>query len=277
MGGFLQPDRFTAPGHSAGGLMVLAGCGTAVGLAVALVVLTSCAATDRTVVAPPAIEGATFVGNAACTECHTNIVRVFRGSPHGRYYKDELKWAAVAGCESCHGPGSRHVAAGGGRGRFILNPAKDPTSCLACHLETEAELHLPSRHPVLEGRVSCTGCHDPHGMDILKPARGLAMARRNDPCSACHRDQTRPFVFVHDAMREGCTTCHAAHGSINSKLLLVRDSNLCLKCHSQAQAVSGQIVIGKVDHTEYLKQGACYSAGCHTAVHGSNVSPKLRY
>jgi hypothetical protein len=26
-----------------------------------------------------------------------------------------------------------------------------------------------------------------------------------------------------------------------------------------------------------VKQGACWSAGCHSAVHGSSVSPRLHY
>jgi hypothetical protein len=60
-------------------------------------------------------------------------------------------------------------------------------------------------------------------------------------------------------------------------MVVERDVNLCLKCHAQVQALSGQIIIGKENHTAYLRQGTCYSAGCHTAVHGSNVSPKLRY
>ena len=125
--------------------------------------------------------------------------------------------------------------------------------------------------------MNCVQCHDPHGREILKPARGLAMARLNETCAECHREQARPFVFEHEALREGCTTCHTPHGSINAKLLVERDVNLCLKCHVQTQAVGGLIVIGKEDHTAYLQVGTCFSAGCHTAVHGSNVSPKLRY
>ena len=125
--------------------------------------------------------------------------------------------------------------------------------------------------------MNCVQCHDPHGADILKPAGGLAMARLNDSCARCHREQARPFVFEHAALREGCVTCHNPHGSINAKLLLERDVNLCLKCHWEVQADTTQIVIGKQIHTQYLHLGTCFSAGCHTAVHGSNVSPKLRY
>jgi len=256
---------------------LVVGGSTVLTLGLVMLMVTSCASIERTVVAPPEIEGATFVGNRSCADCHTNLTRVFRASPHGRSYKEDLKWASISGCESCHGPGSRHVEAGGGRGRFIVNPGKDPTSCFQCHLETAAQFNLPHHHPIREQRMNCVQCHDPHGTDILKPAGGLAMARLNETCAGCHRDESRPFVYRHDALQEGCTACHTPHGSINPKLLTDRSPNLCLKCHAQVQAVSGRIAIGKYDHTENLMSGTCYSTGCHSAVHGSNVNPKLRY
>lgn len=253
------------------GLCALAAAGLA-GL-----VLSACSTVQRSVIAPPEIEGATFVGNGACVDCHTNIARIFHGSPHGRFYKDDLKSASMTGCESCHGPGSKHVAAGGGRGKFIVNPGKDPAGCYQCHLEAHAEFQLPSHHPVAENHMNCVDCHDPHGRDILKPAGGLAMARLNESCAKCHRDQARPFVFEHEAMREGCTVCHHPHGSINRKMLLEADNNLCLKCHSQILAAPGQVVLGKLDHSSFIRGRTCWSSGCHPGVHGSNISPYLNY
>jgi predicted CXXCH cytochrome family protein len=240
---------------------------------------TSCNTVSRTVSAPPEIEGAHFVGNKTCAECHTNIARVFPASPHARFHSESLKMAGQTGCESCHGPGSRHVEAGGGR-RFIVNPGKDATTCFNCHQQTHAEFNLPQHHPLIEGKMNCVQCHDPHGSDIHKSAGGLAMARLNQACASCHREQTKPVVFEHEAMREGCTTCHNPHGSMNAKMLVQRDANLCLKCHAQTQGTgvaAGNIFIGKENHTTHLRQGGCWSAGCHTAVHGSNISPHLRY
>ncbi len=242
------------------------------------VLLSSCSTLSSTATSPPTIEGATFVGNQICADCHTNIVRRFPASPHGRFYRARgLAMAGTTGCESCHGPGSKHVAAGGGRGKFIVNPGKDPGACFQCHLEISAEFHLPQHHPVVEGKMNCVQCHDPHGSDIFKPTGGLAMARLNETCAQCHRQQCRPFVFEHPALREGCTVCHAIHGSVNAQMLIEPDVNLCLRCHSQLQATPGLVQIGKVDHSTFLRFGTCWNAGCHSSVHGSNVNPKFLY
>src|SRR5262249_48165154 len=132
-----------------------------------------------------------------------------------------------------------------------------------------------------EGKMNCVQCHDPHGADIMKPAHGLAMSRQNESCAQCHRQESRPFVFEHEAMREGCTVCHSPHGSVNSKMLVTRDNNLCLRCHAHlpqpGSAGTGRVFIGKEDHTNHLLYGSCWTSGCHTAVHGSNVNPHMRY
>lgn len=253
------------------------------GVALTLLVLAlanSCSTPPRIVIIPNEIPGAHYVGNPACFDCHTNYVRQFPASPHARMsFAPEAK-SGQSGCEACHGPGSKHVEVGGGRGKFIVNSGKDATACFQCHLETQAEFRLPHHHLVLEGRMNCGQCHDPHGRDIFKPAGGLAMAQLNENCAQCHREQTRPFVFEHEALREGCTVCHSPHGSVNRKMLVESDQNLCLKCHAQVQGAgvtSGEIYIGKVPHSTFVQQGSCWAGGCHSSIHGSNVSPLMRY
>jgi hypothetical protein len=58
-----------------------------------------------------------------------------------------------------------------------------------------------------------------------------------------------------------------------------RDANLCLKCHAQrpTPGPARTIYIGSANHTAFLAQGPCFSAGCHTAIHGSNINHWLRY
>jgi len=237
----------------------------------------SCGTVQRQVVVPPHIPGASFIGNDQCYYCHTNYTHSFRGNVHFRVQADLESKPGGTSCESCHGPGSLHAAAPRDRAQYILNPRKDPQACLTCHVDVHLQFRLPVRHPVLEGHLNCVQCHDPHGREIFKPAGGLGMARLNEQCAQCHREQARTFVFEHEAMREGCVTCHQPHGSIHPKLLTDRDANLCLKCHAQVQTGGGELWIGKVDHRSLLSLGTCWSAGCHTAVHGSNFQPKMLY
>jgi predicted CXXCH cytochrome family protein len=247
------------------------------GIALAVVVI-SCATVDRVVLAPPMIPGAKYVGMDQCALCHEKEVKNFKLTAHVRIQiPGEGARVEGEGCESCHGPGSLHVDAGGGKTN-IVNPGKSPDACFQCHLDKQAEFSLPHHHPVKEGRMSCTACHDPHGEDVNRP-KGMFVARVNDQCAQCHREQARPHVFEHEALREGCTTCHNVHGSINDKMLTERDNNLCLKCHAQVAMprTSGMTFIGNFDHTPFLSRGTCFSAGCHTAVHGSDVNSHLRY
>jgi predicted CXXCH cytochrome family protein len=252
--------------------VVVLAAGISIGAALFLI---SCDTTPGTLTTPLEIPGAHYVGNQACADCHKDIVQKFPGSPHARIHSGDAAMVGQSGCESCHGPGSKHIEAGGAN--FIINPRKDPASCFQCHLDINAEFNLPHHHPVIEGHMNCVQCHDPHGGDIFKPAGGLAMARQNESCTQCHRDQTRPFVFSHPAMREGCIICHSPHGSINQKMLVESDPNLCMRCHAQVQTTGGQFYIGNVNHTALLQIGSCWASGCHTAVHGSNVDPRLRY
>ncbi len=128
------------------GLVLVAGA--------AVLLIASCSTTDRAVVVPLQIEGATFVGDKACADCHANITRAFPASPHARLRLENSALPGQSGCESCHGPGSKHIALGGrgGLDKFIINPGKDPEACLRCHQEAQAEFHLPQHHPVLEGK-----------------------------------------------------------------------------------------------------------------------------
>ncbi len=244
--------------------------------AVGCAILVSCMTTTRVAVAPATIEGAHYVGNDRCASCHVQKGKSFARTSHSRLVLREGGEKGVTfGCEACHGAGSKHVDVAGVGGQFILNPRNDAEACYKCHADIHALNNLQYHHPIREGKMSCISCHDPHGEDIQKP-KGLLMASGNDRCAQCHREQARPRVFEHEALREGCTTCHNPHGSINDKMLVARDNNLCLKCHVQT-ASGSNVYIGKSNHTTRLQQGTCWSAGCHTGIHGSNINAHLRY
>lgn len=245
-------------------------------LTVSVSFIISCVTVQRTVVPPPLIQGAEYIGTDTCALCHEKVARDFKYTDHGCIQIiGEPERVDGQGCEACHGAGSLHMEAGGGRGRYIINPGNNPEACFQCHLEAKALFNLQYHHPVKEGRMGCTNCHNPHGQDIYNP-KGIFVAPENETCRQCHREQARPHVFEHEALREGCTSCHNVHGSINEKLLTERDNNLCLKCHAQVAAPS-TLTIGDSSHTTRVMQGTCWSADCHTAVHGSDINPHLRF
>jgi len=251
------------------------------GLAVWGLVLASCVTTERAVVAPPQIAGAHFVGSKECAICHDDITGRFATASHARL---AVQGSGVkdTGCENCHGAGSLHVKTGGAAGT-IINPRKSPETCFQCHLDKRGQFSLPNSHPVLAGKMSCADCHDPHQGDAVK-GHGADLESQNETCTKCHTAQKGPFVFEHAAMREGCTVCHNPHGTVNQRMLVARDANLCLRCHLEAPdpGASGQINANAIhrtaeNHNTRLMQGTCWSAGCHESPHGSNASFHFRY
>jgi predicted CXXCH cytochrome family protein len=257
-----------------------------------LVAVISCRSVSRSVVLLPDVPGAKYIGSKECEQCHDKLYRDFATADHARLIAEGAN-ALNAGCESCHGPCSLHSESGGevkppfsfaaGRpsansfgARLAVDPLRSKeTVCFQCHADVRGQFSLPSHHPVPEGRMSCTDCHSPHKGSIYRGG-GSSLLSENESCFRCHPSQRGPFVFEHEASREGCTTCHTAHGSVNAKMLTVRDANLCMKCHFQ-QLTGGQVLIGGSDHTLRVQQGTCWTAGCHEAVHGSRVSSSLRF
>lgn len=252
----------------------------------------SCRTVNRAVVMLPNVPGAKYIGSKECETCHEDIYRDFATADHARLITDGPK-ALEAGCESCHGPASLHSDSGGevkppnsftaGRpqttsfaGRLATPTARaTETVCFQCHAEVRGQFNLPSHHPVPEGKMSCTQCHPPH-KGVAHTGGSTALRASEENCLQCHPNQRGPYVFEHEAMREGCTTCHSPHGTINARMLTVRDSNLCLKCHFP-QVQGSRLLIGGSNHKDRLSQGTCWTAGCHEAVHGSRVNSSLRF
>ena len=221
------------------------------------------------VMTPPSIPGATYVGWETCAQCHEAEYEYFKLSDHASVsinIKDKDAEAGQAeACETCHGPGSLHVEGRGDKSKIIRANAE--TACFSCHLNVKGEFMLQHHHPVPEGRMFCTACHDMHGKDV-EATGGKLLLGKDERCFKCHKEMRGPFVFEHEAMREGCPVCHTPHGSINDKLLVAGPTITCLRCHINDK------------HTgEFMGEGGELDCvDCHVMVHGSNFAgSELRY
>jgi len=190
-------------------------------------------------------DDATYVGSQVCTGCHANQSTRFGNTVMGKIFlKNPRNAQEKAGCETCHGPGSAHVAAGGGRGvgGIISFRADDPSRtpeennaiCLSCHEKGRRTLWRGSTHETRG--LACTNCHTI--MTNVTPKFQLAKLTEIDTCFQCHKNKRAEiWRSSHMPIREGkmtCSTCHNPHGSYGEALLneaTVNDN--CYKCHAE--------------------------------------------
>jgi len=299
--------------------------------AVLLVLAAPAAAAPQPPPPPPAAGTATYVGGDVCTTCHTEVGENLAKTPHGSHAFASLSAHA---CETCHGPGSAHVAdpdnealrpkvtrlsaeeqsavcqschKGGAqffwhggvherRGLSCLSchgihsfqspkaQLKAPSTteaCLSCHKTVRAEMWKNSHHPIREGRISCTDCHNPHGSQTPKMIKAASV---NDQCYTCHTEKRGPFLWEHAPVRESCLNCHTPHGSNHLKLQKTSVPYLCQQCHSNTRH-PGTLYDGfraptlddPARGSNRVFNRACLD--CHAAIHGSNhpSSPYLAH
>lgn len=192
--------------------------------------------------------------NSACLTCHQSGLRMdWQGSLH------QSAGVPCANCHRVHAPKDK-----------VLAKATQPQVCFACHKEQRAQAMKPSHHPILEGKVVCSSCHNPHGG--IGP-HNLAKATVNEVCYTCHAEKRGPFLWEHPPVREDCTNCHVPHGSIHTPLLKARGPWLCQECHlaqyHPSTAYNGQSLPPFAPApAQQLIANNCLN--CHSQVHGSN-------
>ena len=232
------------------------------------------------VIAPPLIPGAEYVGDETCKTCHEEQYKYFNLSDHANVtlmMEEECSGQIHAeACETCHGPGSLHVQGGGDKSQIVR---ADPDTCFGCHLNIKGMFSLQYHHPVPEGRMICSDCHNLHGNDVhsvVNSTGKVSLENKDEICLECHKAQRGPFAFEHEALREGCTACHNPHGSIVDRLLVAGPSTLCLSCHFESD-INDSCTIGGSNHSGRAISIGVSCLDCHTRIHGSNsASTSLR-
>lgn len=186
-------------------------------------------------------------------------------------FSDHNKAGGV--CSDCHTIHNSPVS----KGLSLSADRSDKNSamCVKCHQDTNAQFKMRSHHPVQEGGMSCTGCHDPHG------GGHAALKTKSEQCLGCHQAIRGPKVFEHAPVVEDCMNCHAAHGSPNRGLLSASQPAICLQCHSIAQGKHGfgtGAEPGSKSGTRIISGTVLRGCtNCHGAIHGSQQDPLLRY
>lgn len=190
--------------------------------------------------------------NGACLTCHDNGDQLlWMGSGH----QDE-----GLACTDCHSSHQQQDP--------VMHDEVALEQCTSCHSRQRAELHLPSRHPIAEGKTACTDCHNPHGGSGDADLHQVSV---NDNCFSCHQEKRGPFLWEHTPVTEDCGECHRSHGSVNDRLLTTRGPALCQQCHSAAFHPSlpyGPDGLPGGSPNRNLLGKNCLN--CHSQIHGSN-------
>ena len=187
--------------------------------------------------------------NQACLTCHQGGKRI--------HWQSSMHASRDTTCTSCHQVHAQHDK--------VRDKTTQAEVCFACHKEQRAQINRPSRHPIREGKVACSDCHNPHG------SVGPSMMVRdsvNDTCYTCHMEKRGPFVRSHQPVTEDCAICHNPHGTTTPNLLKSRPPFLCQQCH-EPTSHRGNVasLTGTSTGANTLARGCL---NCHTNIHGTN-------
>ncbi|MBI2835648.1 MAG: DmsE family decaheme c-type cytochrome [Acidobacteria bacterium] len=198
--------------------------------------------------------------SAKCTSCHNRAAHLnWAGSAH------DSRSVSCVTCHSVHAPKSDKAQ---------LVKASQVETCVQCHRDKVQKLRRSAHMPVVEGKMECGSCHNPHGstnVKLLKAGNSV-----NESCVSCHTEKRGPYLFDHGAVETNCTSCHEPHGSNNERMLVAKMPFLCQRCHVTSRhppTVYENYVLRTSTNSNKIFGRSC--TVCHQQVHGSN-SPSGR-
>jgi DmsE family decaheme c-type cytochrome len=202
--------------------------------------------------------------SATCQGCHSGREQFFwEGGDH------EARGLSCLSCHSVHAPESQ---------KGQLRAATAMEQCFSCHKDVRAESWKLSHHPIREGQLGCSDCHNPHGSTTDGMLREASL---NDQCYTCHAEKRGPYLWEHPPVREDCNSCHESHGSNHTKLKVAEVPYLCQRCHVNTRhpgtLYDGSRLVGGTGESNRVTNRSCVN--CHAAIHGSNhpSSPYLSH
>jgi len=188
--------------------------------------------------------------NKTCLSCH-------QGDPSRLHWQTSVHANRDVACTSCH---QVHTA-----NDKVRDKLTQPQVCFTCHKEQRAQINRPSRHPIPEGKMTCSDCHNTHGS---AGAKNLVRDNVNDTCYTCHMEKRGPFVRTHQPVQESCSICHNPHGTTAPNMLNARSPFLCQQCHEPTSHRGGiGTLTGTSTGASTLARGCL---NCHTQIHGTN-------
>lgn len=195
--------------------------------------------------------------NEACLTCHQKDAK-------RSHWEGSVHQSRDVACTSCHQVHTAHDK--------VRDKRTQPEVCYACHKEQRAQVNKPSHHPIPEGKMGCSDCHNGHGSTGPKL---MVRDSVNATCYTCHMEKRGPFVHNHAPVSEDCSICHNPHGTTAENLLKARPPFLCHQCHtphgpviaSLTSQVAAPTTVGRNSVTVTQGRGC---VNCHTQIHGSN-------
>jgi DmsE family decaheme c-type cytochrome len=195
-------------------------------------------------------------GRLKGAEASKNCIRCHQTQRAQMHWKGSAQQKANVSCVDCH---KTH---GGSAEKSSLAGKTEPETCFRCHGNLRHTMFQRSAHPLRDGKMTCSSCHNPHG--TMTGNKLLKANSTNDLCLKCHAEKRGPFLWEHAPSRENCLSCHASHGSNHDKLLTMTVTMTCQNCHNQGRH---QSVAGRPNALFNIGR-ACLQ--CHPQVHGSN-------